>query len=100
MSSQLDLSSRVLERQAAQNTEHDKRSKDRTLKKDDQVYVCNFGNGPRWLPGTVMAVQGSRTFEIQLNDGRTVKRHLDHVHIRTNNVEDELPDYLSIDHQP
>ena len=47
-----------------------------------------------------MVVQGSRTFEIQLNDGRTVKRHLDHVRIRTNDVEDELPDYLLIDHQP
>ena len=97
---QPDLSSRILTRQAAQKIEHDKRSKERTFEEDDQVYVRNFSNGPKWLPGKISAVLGSRHFEVKLNDDRIVKRHLDHVRIRTNDVVEEPPDYLPVDVQP
>ena len=97
---QPDLSSRILARQAAQKTEHDKRSKERTFEEDDQVYIRNFSNGPKWLPGKISTVLGSRHFEVKLNDGRMVKRHLDHVRIRTNDVVEEPPDYLPVDVQP
>ena len=46
--------------------------------------------GPKWIPGKISAVLGSRHFEVKLNDCRIVKRHLDHVCIQTNDVV-ELP---------
>ena len=97
---QPDLSSRVLVRQTAQKTEHDKYSKERSLEMEDQVYVRGFGNGPRWIPGTIVKVHGSRSFEIKLSDGRMVRRHLDHIRLRTNDVSDELLGDLPIDTPP
>ena len=64
------------------------------------MYVCNFSNGARWLPGKISAVLGSRHFEVKLSDGRIVKKHLDHVRMRTSDVAEKLPEYLPIDPQP
>ena len=95
---QPDLSSRVLKRQAAQKAGHDK---ERTIEIDDQVYVRNFGSGPRWLPGVVTAKHGSRMFEVKLNDGRNVRRHLNQTRKRTNeSSEDREIDDLPIEVLP
>ena len=52
------------------------------------------------LPGNISAVLGSRHFEVKLNDDRIVKRHLDQVRIRTNDVVEETLDYRPVDVQP
>ena len=67
---------------------------------EDQVYVRGFGNGPRWIPGTIVKVHGSRSFEIKLSDGRMVRRHLDHIRLRTNDVSDEMLGDLPTDTPP
>ena len=55
------------------------------------MHVRNFSNGPKWIPGKILSVVlGFRHFEVKLNDCCIVKRHLDHVCIRTSDVV-ELP---------
>ena len=43
----------------------------------------NFAAGPVWLPGTIQEVRGPVTFQVALDDGRVVRRHVDHVRLRT-----------------
>ena len=45
----------------------------------EEVFFLNFGQGERWLPGHVRAQTGPLSFEIQLQDGRTCNRHMDHI---------------------
>ena len=71
---QPDLSSKVVEKQAAQKKGHDQQAKERVFQKDDPVHARNFGDGPRWVPGVIVAVNGPCMFEIKLDDGRTVRR--------------------------
>ena len=86
---QPDLSSRVLKRQAGQKAGHDKRVKERTIDIDDQVYVRNFGSGSKWLPGVVTTKHGLRMFEVELSDGRKVRRHLNQIRKRTNEASED-----------
>ena len=44
------------------------------------MYVKNFSRGKRWLPGTVSKAEGSVVLE--LDGGRTIRRHRDHVRPR------------------
>ena len=53
------------------------------------MFVKNFAHGDKWLSGTIAEVLGTRSFEIALSDGSTVRRHLDHV-CKRDSVE-ELP---------
>lgn len=45
----------------------------------DCVYVRNFGQGEVWLPGIISEVTGPMLYTIELTNGRTVRRHQDHV---------------------
>ena len=38
--------------------------------------------GSVWLPGTIVGVQGLLSFQIKLEDGHIVRRHIDHVRAR------------------
>ena len=46
------------------------------------VYARNFGQGEVWLPGIISEVTGPVSYVIKLTDGRTVRRHQDHVRRR------------------
>lgn len=43
------------------------------------VFVRSFSGARRWIPGEVSAVLRWDVFEVRLNDGRKVKRHVDHM---------------------
>ena len=45
--------------------------------------VHNFGKGQDWLAGIVESQTGLLSFRVRLEDGRSVKRHMDHVRQRT-----------------
>ncbi|XP_069103153.1 uncharacterized protein [Argopecten irradians] len=64
---------------------HDKSSKDRTstLQPGDKVYVKNFAKGPKWLPGKIEAKTGPVSYTVTINEGHTIRRHIDHVRKRT-----------------
>ncbi len=39
----------------------------------------NFAAGPKWLPGKVVEREGETMVKLKLDDGRTWRRHVDHV---------------------
>jgi hypothetical protein len=42
----------------------------------DRVQARNFGNGPKWMPGVVVEIRGSRHYLIDVQ-GKLWKRHID-----------------------
>ena len=77
------VASRVARAQARQKIGHDQSSHDRQFHLGDSVFVRNFAVGPTWIAGCITAENGPRSFTVELNDGRVVKRHLDHVRSRS-----------------
>ena len=39
----------------------------------------NFPTGDNWLQGTIVKVSGPLSFQVKLQDGRIVWRHVDHI---------------------
>ncbi len=83
-----DLQARIEKKQSQQLRSV---SRDRTFQSGDLVYICNFGNGPKWLPGVIQSPCGSVSYEVTLEDGRSFRRHEDHIRIRWNDPEATLP---------
>ncbi len=65
-----------MKKQQQQKFGHDVRCKDRQLSFGNLVYAKNYGTGPMWLPGTVKQTIGSTMYEVRLNDGNTMRRHI------------------------
>lgn len=61
----------------------DQHAKERVLQQGDCVYVKNFASGSKWLPGVIHRQSGPVSFVVDLLDGRQVRRHQDHVRVRT-----------------
>ena len=55
----------------------------------------NFSSGSKWSTGVIEAVLGPLSYLIKLDDGRTIKRHIDHLLNHSewdkSSVDDELP---------
>ena len=94
---QPDTSSRVLDKQRTQKKQHDKKTKDRTFKLHDPVFVKDFTHHRRWLPGCITGFEGSQTAVIKLNDGTITRRHFDHLRIRSCDSPTEIQDDLPLD---
>ena len=77
-----DTGVKVRESQARQSHGHDKHTRARAFQIGDRVYVRNFVGVPTWLEGTILDQIGPVSFQVQLTDGRTRKRHVDHMRIR------------------
>ncbi len=76
-----DLEGKVRKQQTLQKAAHDQHTKPRSVTQGDPVFVSNFGQGPKWLPGR--SLQASETVvDVALSDGRQVRRHADHVRRR------------------
>ena len=94
---------RVEAKQQAQQDSHNKLAKERSLLVGDKVYVKNFGQGQRWLPGVILEVTGPVSFLVRLVDERIVRRHLDHIRSRKNDLIDveqpawQEPTYLDLE---
>ncbi|XP_045120478.1 uncharacterized protein K02A2.6-like [Portunus trituberculatus] len=87
-----DLSERVIMKQSRQVYDHDRRCRARIVTVGDNVFVKNFPSLiPRWIPGVVMEQLSPLSFRIQLQTGRVVQRHLDHVRQRLADVPDDYP---------
>ena len=42
----------------------------------------NFGGGPTWLPGVVQDRTGPVSYRVQMEDGREIRRHVNHLRNR------------------
>ena len=86
--SRLDLlkphtAERVEKKQSQQKEQHDSRSKERKLEVGTNVYVRNYHQGDRWLPGVIEQKTGPVSFRVKLTDGRMRRCHQDQVRKRS-----------------
>ena len=79
-----DMKMKVVEKQEKQKERHDRCARDRQLQPNDCVYARNFSSSinQQWLPGVILKRSGPVSYVVKLTDGRTFRRHQDHVHLR------------------
>ena len=82
-----DITSHVQDKQQLQKDRYDHHTKPRHFLPDAAVFVCNFGQGDKWLPGIISKAQGPRTYNIKLSDNRIIRRHVDHIRPRSVEVD-------------
>ena len=87
---QADLRNRVETKQVRQAQDHDRRCKTRVFTPGDKVFTHCGGSKVEWLPGIIEAASGPLSYVIRLTDGRTVKRHVDHIRERHVDIPDPL----------
>ena len=51
----------------------------REFSNGQEVFICNFGVGSRWISGVIVNSSGPLTWLIKLEDGKTVVWHADHI---------------------
>ncbi|XP_062501854.1 uncharacterized protein LOC134178959 [Corticium candelabrum] len=78
-----DLERKTREAQEHQRKDHDKSCSYQNLETGQTVFMRNFGRGQDWLTGVVESQTEPLSFRVRLEDGRLVKRHMDHVRQRT-----------------
>ncbi|XP_060110490.1 LOW QUALITY PROTEIN: uncharacterized protein K02A2.6-like, partial [Heteronotia binoei] len=49
----------------------------------DPVYARNYANGPEWVEGRVLRVIGSLHYNVSMEGGRILRRHIDQIRRRT-----------------
>ena len=67
----------VVEKQALQKKDHDRRSKLRTLQVGDSVMAKSYIEGPQWMPGLVVDCKGPLSYVVQLESALLWRRHID-----------------------
>ena len=65
-------------------------AKDRTPRVGETVFVMNFDGKSKWLCGVIVERTGPVSFRIRLDDGRVVRRHVDHVRRRRVSEREEM----------
>ena len=84
-----ELSDRMEQKQMRQKHCHDSGKPARNFTTGDLVYAQNFTNtGPKWLPGVVVAVTGPLSYQVELQSGSTVRRHVDNLRTRVQSPSD------------
>ena len=86
--SRLDLlkphtAERVERKQSQQKEQHDTRSRERKFNEGSKVFVRNYHQGNRWLPGVVKQRTGPVSFHVKLDDGRIRRCHQDQIRNRS-----------------
>ncbi|CAG2228036.1 unnamed protein product [Mytilus edulis] len=78
-----NIEKRVQERQQKQKHYHDKKSVNRQINVGQGVFARNFAIGSKikWIPGEVIKQSGPLSFHIKLQDGRVIRRHIDHIRL-------------------
>ena len=84
-----NLHKSVQKQQSAMKRSADKHSKMRQFRLNDTVLVKNFAAGPTWLRGKVTETLNEVMYIIELQDGREVRRHVDHIRHYTPSGEDD-----------
>ena len=92
-----DLAKHVQDAQLTQKQYHDEHTKDRNFSLGQRVLVRNYTGSPFWLPGIVKTVLGPVSYQVELNDGRLWKRHLDQLLKDQSQVNDSQIDKDIID---
>ena len=70
-----------------QKSQHDVKAKAQEFKVGDSVYVRNYLQGNKWIPGEITEEAGPQMFVVKLVTGRSCRCHLDQIRLREGNVE-------------
>ncbi|CAG2234442.1 unnamed protein product [Mytilus edulis] len=88
---------RVQQKQQRQKQSHDKTAQVRNFNVGDSVYILSHNREAKWITGTLIKRTGPVSFVIELNDGRTVKRHQNQIRHKYDQYSDnKLPDISEI----
>ena len=68
----------------------------RILPDNTKVFVKNFAPGPKWLPGIIIKSTGPVSYVVVLNDGREVRRHVDHIRERREKSTDVIDVQMNV----
>ena len=79
------VSDTVLEKQDNAKNTHDFHAKDRKFDVNDHVIVENFVGKPKWFKGQIVEIIGPLTYGVKLENGRVVKKHVDHLKMVNSN---------------
>jgi hypothetical protein len=82
-----DLRTRVENKQFSQKKSHDEKAKERSFELGNEVYVRTAGPNSTWVPGKIQTRRGSVQYEVILEDGRLIIKHVDHVQSRKPSVD-------------
>ncbi len=74
-----DLEQRVAEKQFIQKNRHDQHAGYWEFGVGQSVLVKNMRPGPDWIPGVILSQLGPVTYLVDLGEGRSWKRHVDHL---------------------
>ena len=79
-----DISRKVESQQFRQKLGHDNSKPLRSFQTGDLVYVENFTSSPpKWMPGKVVKVTGPLSYQVEVESGAVVRRHVDNVRSRS-----------------
>lgn len=67
----------VRRNQQAQVERREQRAKERVFHPGDYVLARNYGNGPKWIPATVLAQTGPVSYTVRTTDDIVWRRHTD-----------------------
>ncbi len=65
-----------------QKKHHDIHTGARSFNVGDSVYIKDFPDQKKWVPGTIVQTRGPLSYHVELHDGRVVRRHVDAVRSR------------------
>ncbi len=74
-----DLQQKVRDKQSKQKQHHDNKWQVRSFQVGDAVLTRNFSYGPKWITGFIAKVTGPLSYQVMLEDGKTVRRHVDQI---------------------
>ena len=67
------------------------RSKERQFDVSSSVYARNYSQGPLWLTGMVLNLEGSVMYQIRLNNNQVILRHIDQMRPRVSGSQTTVP---------
>jgi len=80
---------KVLAKQLKQKDTHDKQCRRCTFSVGEKVYVKNNRKGKNWLSGCIVKETGPVSFQVKLEDGKTIRCHQDQARHRFNDIDSE-----------
>lgn len=72
-----DVGRRVRDQQNLQKTQHDTHCRERQFVLGQKVWVRNMREGPCWIPGVIVGIQGPVSYQIRVTSGAVWRRHVD-----------------------
>ena len=77
------LDMKVYNKQIKQKGYHDQHIKERSFAVGDLVFVSELPCKRKWFQGKIIERKGPLTYIVELSDGRIIRRHVDHIRVRT-----------------